>query len=216
MVDTITPIDWSPIKSGYTPGNHNDSADPTQGNEEDQLKAAMLNVYEDALQAFEDFINGNGFAIQTVYEQDGSPINVVNSPIPFDNSEPDQSLSEGGQIITATITPKYSDSILLFWASTFGQAYANSRIMTLALFKDAVALAKSASCVRTTTATAATQISLIHKDTASGTVAEVWKLRLGTNTSGGGTDIYVNQDSAPQTKYNGIAATALMIMEVRP
>ncbi len=164
-----------------------------------------------------DYQRADGFPltglIQEVYVQDGTGKTVVNSPIPFDNSEPGS--TEGGEIITATITPKYADSELKFHLMTGGQAYLNSRLMTIALFKDSESLARSANSVRTTTATAFTQISLQHSAPAVAAVSQTWKMRLGTHTTGGGTDIWVNQDSTPQQKFNGVCETSIMIEEIR-
>jgi len=304
------PINWNAIKTGYSPGTHIDSADPTVGTEENQLKAAMWNLYENTMKEHHIRIEAGGLEgtidldsdldigasqydilvasgtntitafstaaagvtrkiifnsarqlthgaalklypsgnrnIQTAvgdvaifgsrgsgnweclaYQRaDGYPLlgviqhkwnentnqtfTVVNNPIPWDNSPPQS--GEGGQIFSLTITPKYSDSYLEFFAASYCSTYANDRIVTLALFKDS-----ETTCRRQGKPTGHNwgRYMLHTKVDTPSTAAQTWKIRIGINSTGGGTDLWLNQDALANPKGAQILDHEFWIKEVR-
>jgi len=303
------PINWSAIKTGYSPGTHIDSADPTVGTEENQLKAAMWNLYENTMKEHHIRIEAGGLEgtidldsdldigasqydilvasgtntitafstaaagvtrkiifnsarqlthgaalklypsgnrniqtavgdvaifgsrgsgnweclayqradgypllgeIQHVYTSFQNRLTVTNNPIPWDNTPPLS--SEGGQLFSLAITPKYSDSILIFQANAHVSPYTSNRVITMALFKDSEGTARGQSKPR---APDWHRCSLLWRETAGGTTAQTWKVRIGTNSTSGGWDLYVNADVLYNQKGAGIIDTNFLITEKR-
>lgn len=215
---TLPAINWDAIKVAYTPGNHADSLDPTQGNEEDQLKAALLNLYEDTIQEHHDLINGFGLTVQEQKTEERTWTTIA-LPTP---TWPDQlslpQLSKTALIMSGvSITPVYSDSIIIVEAQAIGAMSGGNRNLALAIFKDAETDAREFSTPEPATTTAGyihqTWIKYIM-DPAGSTSAMTFYLRgMSTLTA---TTNFERNGSSGQFRWAGAMCCRITAREVRP
>ena len=128
--------------------------------------------------------------------------------IPIDNTIPQ--ISEGGQIITLAITPTSLSNKLVIEFMTSASVDAVA-IITMALFRDAIAAALAAGTIVPLNSSVQTAGGLIHTMTVPSLSAQTYRIRMGAN---GGTT-RVNGTSAEQ-KYGGRGSTTLVISEIAP
>ena len=167
---------------------------------------------------------GNGYGgftgniIQVAYAELTTSGTGGNTPIPADNTIPQQ--TEGNEVLTCTITPKYSNSILYVESNCFvGENNNVSDTIIAALFRDSTANAISTSFFNAQPPGASpfggaesfNPIYLLSKVVAGSTASTTFKLRAGGN---GGSTIRWNGANGSQF-FNGTLITYIRIIEVQ-
>ena len=155
-----------------------------------------------------DSVNSSNNLVQIVYQSTSA---VVSAPgtTPYDNTIPQN--TEGTQIITATITPKNANNLLLIkFTGVISNPGVNGYVYpaTIALFQDATANALSATSCNVNWCNGT---SLIYSMTAGTTSATTFKIRIGVVTGGSG--LYVNADYLGTRLFGGASNTVLAIFE---
>jgi hypothetical protein len=142
-----------------------------------------------------------------------------NTAIPFDNTIPQ--ITEGTEMLTATITPKSATSNLIIQAAMyFGETSNQTNYMTSSLFRDSTANALATSIGRTNISgglDSAQPALIIHSVASSSTSATTFKVRCGSD---GNFTIILNGVSTPTSTYQypvygGTYRSTLTIWEVQ-
>ncbi len=138
-----------------------------------------------------------------------SSVVTCSTTIPYDDSIPQQS-TEGTQVLTVTITPKYSDSKLDIEFAGQVSSNGTATAITTALYQDSTANALCASAC-----TLDTTLGIIgylrHVMTSGTTSSTTFKIFIGPNTS----TCYVNGDNAGTRYMGGVSSTTLTVKEYR-
>ncbi len=152
--------------------------------------------------------NGTLKLIQTVYSE-YTTYSSSATTLPFDDTIPQ--ITEGDEILTATITPTNAANNLLIQAVVYVSDNGSGR-PACALFQDAVsnALAVSPGSISNTTVLIPLVISI--RKSAGSTSAQTYRIRVGTN---GGGSLYVNGNSGGRL-YGGVLKSTLFIQEIAP
>jgi hypothetical protein len=151
-----------------------------------------------------------GTVAQIVTDFDGA-VATGTALIPFDDTIPDQSLSEGDEYMSATITPTSATSTLLIFA-VLNFSSSTTGHMTLALFQDSTAAALKANTHRVDVVAAVAPSILIHSMAAGTTSATTFALRAGSN--GAGTTTFNGVTGAQ--RFGGAMGSAFIVIEVKP
>lgn len=125
--------------------------------------------------------------------------------LPCDNSIPQ--ITEGSQVLTATITPKNSSNILMIEFFGYGSSSADEYWVT-ALFQDANSNALVANAFFSPTGAPAL-VNLVHYMTAGTTSATTFQIRLGSGTA----TFYINGDGSGTGYFGGVSEAVLIITE---
>lgn len=133
--------------------------------------------------------------------------------MPRDNTIPQN--TEGDQILTLSITPKLSTSILRIFCCGFGSNNASSASMCMALFQDSTANALSAKSIRSD-ASNGTEFDLQYNMTSGTTSSTTFTIRVGHTGGAGAGHFYVNGNSAGTQLMGGVASTTMTIVEYLP
>ena len=152
---------------------------------------------------------GGGYATgvrQVVYATLGTQTFSA-SNIPFDNTIPQ--ITEGFQILTASITPQSATSTLYIWA-TVNVSCSSVASAILAIFRDATANAYGVSATAVLTANTAENATVMVTIPCGSTAASTIRLRGGANTG----NLYVNGNAASGQVFGGASATSILVMEV--
>ena len=132
--------------------------------------------------------------------------------LPLDDTIPQK--TEGNEVLTVTITPTNSSSILVIDFFGCGAMQGGNGIIGAALFQDTTANALAA-CSQTTSGLTSTNISfnllLRHYMTAGTTSATTFKIRVGPKDVS--LTFNVNGDTVGNRIYGGVAATTLTVTE---
>lgn len=144
-----------------------------------------------------------------------STVDVVtcSTAIPADDTIPQQG-TEGTEVLTATITPKYADSILEIIFSSQISNDANQNNVQVALFQDSTANAIAAHSFLPGSLAAGSQATvglLRHVMTSGTTSATTFKIKVGPDAN----TCYVNADSTGTRLMGGVSSTRLTIVEYR-
>jgi hypothetical protein len=142
-----------------------------------------------------------------------STVDVVtcSTAIPADDTIPQQG-TEGTEVLTATITPKYSDSILEIIFSSQISNDATQNNVQVALFQDSTSNAIAAhSFLPGTTGSQATVGLLRHIMTSGTTSSTTFKIKVGPDAN----TCYVNANSTGTRLMGGVSSTRLTIVEYR-
>lgn len=159
-----------------------------------------------------------GSRIEQIVSSSKGSVQLCDTVIPFDDSIPE--ITEGDQVLTATITPKHATDILLI---EFTCPYGNelNSNATFALFKDATVNALASvwggydggAGITTPNANAV----LRHVMVAGTTAATTFQVRAGQDTASAGQGIYINGDGFAKVREGGgTGATVLTITEFNP
>lgn len=143
---------------------------------------------------------------QVVYATLGTQVFSA-SNIPFDNTIPQ--ITEGFQILTASITPQSATSTLYVWA-TVNVSCSSVASAILAIFRDATANAFGVSATAVLTANTAENATVMVTIPSGSTAASTIRLRGGANSG----NLYVNGNAASGQVFGGASATSLLVMEV--
>jgi len=156
-----------------------------------------------------EVVQANGL-IQTVVNSTSARASI-NTIIPFDNSIPQ--ITEGTEVLTATITPTNASNWLLITFNVQITAPSAASAVALALFQDSTTNALSASQISGfgTTASNRTTGTLIYTMTSGTTSATTFRIRMGNSAGGGAFD--VNGDLTNRL-WGGVANTRLIVQEL--
>ena len=131
--------------------------------------------------------------------------------MPDDDTIPQQ--TEGDEIITVTITPTATDSILLVEATVMGAIDQAERTLSMAIFRDATADAIAATVVAGSDDTSLsdyTSVGSIRTWVTSGSIsATTFKIRCGDDS---GAQSTVNGQDLSR-RYGGVANTSITVTE---
>jgi len=147
-----------------------------------------------------------GSIVQTVFTENST--NTSDSTgIPKDNTIPQN--TEGTELMTATIVPKYTDSLIVVRVTVFlrGGSGASAGV---ALFKDSGADAIRATYVYNGSQIGLNPVYLMYKETSGSTTSRTFKVRFGQNTG----TMYVNGELSGDY-YGGTIASSIEIQEIR-
>lgn len=126
--------------------------------------------------------------------------------IPYDNTIPQN--TEGGEFITATITPTSSTNRLVI-DCTFNGTPTTAATLSIALFQDSIADALRAA--GSNFGSGYHQVVSLHHEMAAGTTsATTFKIRAGTHTGG---SLAINGTGANRI-FGGVNACTLSVMEI--
>ena len=129
--------------------------------------------------------------------------------MPYDDTIPQN--TEGGEVVTVTITPTNASNLLIIDAMiTYASSAAGN--MSIALFQDttANALAASATYYPSGSLNSAKQLNLKHEMAAGTTSATTFKIRIGNSQAGTTT---INGDSGAR-KFGGVCVSMIKVTEV--
>lgn len=143
---------------------------------------------------------------QVVYATLGTQVFSA-SNIPFDNTIPQ--ITEGFQILTASITPQSATSTLYIWA-TVNISCSQIASGIIAIFRDATANAYGVSATAVLTANTSENLTVMVTIPSGSTAASTIRLRGGAN----GGNLYVNGSAAGGQVFGGASASSLLVMEV--
>ena len=148
----------------------------------------------------------------------GTPVQVVETDltasatcavvIPQDDTIPQ--ITEGTEIMTATITPKSASSILYIDVTVHGTTNTAGSSFVAALFRDSGANAIGASYVQTTNASFASLVTFRVKVAAGSTAATTFRVRVGPGTAV--TAVYNGNSGVRQ--LGGACVSSIRIIEV--
>jgi hypothetical protein len=133
--------------------------------------------------------------------------------IPLDDTKPDQSVPEGDQYMSLTITRKSAASKLYITVTahaTNSAAAANG--ICVALFQDSTALALAAEWILSTGSSLGGGICYTHVMDSGATGSTTFKVRIGSNQAG--TTTFNGQSGGRQ--YGGVMPSSIIIEEVLP
>lgn len=168
---------------------------------------------------------GNGFGgftgniIQVAYNEILTSGVYSSTMIPVDNTIPQQ--SEGAEILTCSITPRYANSILYIESNSFiGENTNNADSIVQALFRDSTADAISVSFNNANPVSSSpfgggmsfNPTYMMAKQISGSILSTIFKLRAGAGSSAG--DIRLNGSNGSQF-FNGKLVTYIKITEVK-
>lgn len=129
--------------------------------------------------------------------------------MPYDDTIPQN--TEGGEVVTVSITPAASGNRLIIDAIiTYAPTAAGN--ISIALFQDSTAgaLAASSRYIPAGSLNVASQISIGHEMAAGTTSATTFKIRIGNNNAGTTT---INGDTGAR-KFGGVCVSMIKVTEV--
>jgi len=154
----------------------------------------------------ENSINTAEVLLQSVSTSTSSAVNC-STTIPADNSIPQQS-TEGTLVLSLSITPTYSTSILEIWFSGVVTKDANAGSVQVALFQDSTANALAAVSYNIA-ASQSDSAQLRHVMTSGTTSSTTFKIHIGSAAN----TVYLNSDNAGNRRMGGVSNTCLVINE---
>lgn len=166
---------------------------PSVGNNISVPEALGINIGNNEVGRITSTFGGfKGNVIQVAYNEITTSGVTTSVSIPVDNTIPQQ--SEGGEIITCSITPRYANSILYVESVSFiGENTNTSNFLTVALFRDLDANAIASSFYSAPAFTAASPltsgthfapITITSRVIANSTSSTTFKLRAGGDGAG--------------------------------
>lgn len=130
----------------------------------------------------------------------------ISAVMPADNTIPQ--ITEGAEIVTASITPKSATNRLVIEAECFGMV-GSAGTITIALFQDTTVDALAASGVGAG-ATTVVMPRIRHEMAAGTTSSTTFRMRVGP--SSGAANFYINGDTSARL-YGGVGATRIRVTE---
>lgn len=147
--------------------------------------------------------------VQVTETADATYSSAATALIPYDDTLPQ--ITEGEELITVSITPKYNDSILYVDLTGFFSVGVSPDTMVVALFKDSDVDALSSTFGLSATATTLLPIDLSYNMVSGTTSLITFRIRVG---SPGDSTAYMNGTSAGRT-LGGSLITRLKVTEVK-
>ena len=150
--------------------------------------------------------------IQSVYAENATWANISNSTNPecvVANDDNIPGSTVGFEVVTVTITPKFSTSKLRIAANTGSLASNTATIYVALVSRDS----GSAEAIAYGSATANnnTEIAVVREVNASNTNATTFRLKIGRISNG---SIFINGTSS-ERRFGGILKHSLLIEEIR-
>ena len=155
----------------------------------------------------QDAVNSQDPFVQIVSTQTGT-LQTLTTLTPADDTIPQN--TEGAEVLTVTITPKFSTSRLeiVFISTIAVKDLTTPQSIITALFQDTTADALAATCVRANT-NGSINCYLHHVMTSGTTSATTFKIRVGPDTN----TLYINGTNVGAQTYGGVSATRLVVKE---
>lgn len=182
--------------------------DPAVLTDEFLVRDTVADAYRKVtLATLQGLIVGPGGAIQTSYAEYSANSNLT-TIIPIDDTIPQN--TEGTEILTSAITPKFSSSKILvrFAAQVSGASVVS---IVAALFRDAAASALASNFVTQDAANFARPLSLTYLDSPSTTSGLTYRIRVGPGSAG---TIRLN-GSTLQRFLGGTIRATLTLQEIK-
>ena len=152
----------------------------------------------------------SGDVVQQVYASSGA-VSTVSTIIPYDDTIPQ--ITEGTEILTATLTPASASNYLEIEAVVHVAGNATSGYLIGALFQDATANALMADIVTYTGAGFQYQLTVRCRVLAGTTSATTIRLRVGPG-SGTTTQVTINGSAAARV-LGGVYISSLTVTEIK-
>lgn len=160
-----------------------------------------------------DYQRADGSPMAGVLQEQEATISskiTITAAISYDDTPPQK--TQGGEVLTVDITPKYSNSILIIEALVQTYNGGNTRAMIAALFKDDDTNCMKSSVDYIPTATKnVVPLPVSHRLVSGGTSQITFKLRAGAHT---GTS-YVNTDHSANNLMGGTFDTHIRVREIK-
>ncbi len=152
-----------------------------------------------------------GSAVQEVSIVTGTMSTGTNA-IPYDNTKPDQSATEGDEYMTLAITPTSATNKLKIDVVVNG-AFANATARVIAaLFQDSTALALAAAAMELSATGHTGNVKFTHWMTAGTTSSTTFKVRAGGSVGG---STFTFNGSAGAQLFGGVMASSITITEFK-
>jgi hypothetical protein len=153
-------------------------------------------------------LKSSGLIVQVVRDTEAGYLDNQ-TDLPCDNTIPQN--TEGDEILSVTITPKNSTSILrITFDGIVGVSTAG--LVGAALFVDSTAAALNATSVRVPSTAGTTPIRLVHTVSAASTSARTYKIRLGPDASSP-VSAFLNGDNTGRL-MGGVSVARLEVEEI--
>ncbi len=153
---------------------------------------------------------GSGALVQSV-RTTLTTAGTVNVAIPLDDTKPDQSASEGTEIMTRAITPTSATNELEIDIDIQASPAAVKTII-VALFQDSTALALASATQVVSTATGNGHVRFSHRMTAGTTSATTFKVRIGCED----TTVLTYNGFSGARKLGGSQSCSITVREIVP
>lgn len=128
--------------------------------------------------------------------------------IPLDDTIPQ--ITEGGEFMTQSITPKSATNVLVIEATIFcSHSVAGS--LTSAIFQDSTANALAADCAYQAVGTGPVSVKVAHTMTAGTTSSTTFRVRAGSDSAG----TLTFNGTAGTRKFGGITLSSIKITEYK-
>jgi hypothetical protein len=154
--------------------------------------------------SIEDLMSIGGGVLQIVTTSSNAQPDITTT-IPTDDTIP--KITEGTQILSASITPRRADSTLFIIAKTNMKMSAQGN--TMALFRDSTTLAINSNYIRHANNGVA-DMSIFHTESSDDTVSTTFQVRLGSD-NGGTINLLQNDSGTPIC--GGTNTSSLWIVE---
>jgi len=154
-------------------------------------------------------LNTKNPLVQAVYVSTSSLVTCT-SHIPTDDTIPQN--TEGTEVLTVTITPRSTTSILKFTSVITAGNGSNSAGYTQALFQDTTDNALAAKISKIEINSAGTQV-MQHVMPAGTTSSTTFKIRVGSHNEDANYSVYINGDPSGNRFLGGVSGTYLIIEE---
>jgi hypothetical protein len=148
-----------------------------------------------------------GTVVQTAYSEYTANTNLT-TVLPVDDTVPQN--TEGTEILSATITPRFATSTILV---RFEGQGSSSSIVTLcaALFRDSIVNALASRMETEDTANFARAMSIVYMDSPATASAVTYKIRVG---AGSAATIRMNGSTASRF-FGGTSRSTLVVQEIK-
>lgn len=150
----------------------------------------------------------SGTVVQTVFEKITS-VATISSNIPRDNTIPQA--TEGGQVLTATITPRSATNKILVTMVFMGSTDSGTNDWAVAGFRGGVANAFAVGNGVRYGANYGTTVVIHWLDEPASGSAVTYAMRAGCTTN-----LYVNGDFGGTRLYGGAGACSILLQEIKP
>jgi hypothetical protein len=151
-----------------------------------------------------------GQVIQSVYAETLAAT-VSSTLLPVDDTIPQ--ITEGAEVLTASITPKYATSKIRVRFTGFVTVGTGGTNVSAALFRDAVANAIAAVTLTPEALARYNEIFYLEaQDSPASVSAITYRIRIGPGT--GGVSVCLNGDTTSGRYFGGVARSTLVVEEV--
>lgn len=168
-------------------------------------------IWDSAASAAKRVTEANLFAVGSILQSVSAEITdystTYSAIIPIDDSVPQ--ISEGSQILSVSITPKYASSKIRCRFVTACASGSGAVYISAALFRNSDANAIASNAVGTPATNWPTMLALEKDDSPATTSATTYTIRIGPQS--GGYNMKIN--GAGNTRVHGGAARAVLVVE---